>query len=87
MISFNALNDSEMSTLEEFNEAVEAGLYNKFTRYGKMTMHFYHNEQFILKIYNYKTFLNKGAMKLYFVLYLQDSSQDFSYELIYMQYV
>jgi hypothetical protein len=32
LISFNALNDSEMSTLEEFNEAVEAGLYNKFTR-------------------------------------------------------
>ena len=75
-----------MSTLEEFNEAVEAGLYNKLW-YGKMTMHFYHNEQFILKIYNYKTFLNKGATKLYFVLHLQDSSQDFSYELIYMQYV
>ena len=47
-----------MSTLEEFNEAIEAGLYNKFTR-----------------------------LKLYFVLHLQDSSQDFSYELIYMQYV
>ena len=76
-----------MSTLEEFNGAVEAGLYNKFTRYGKMTMNFYHNEQFILKIYSYKTFLNKGAMKLYFELHLQDSSQDFSYELIYMQYV
>jgi hypothetical protein len=60
-----------MSTLEEFNKAVEAGLYNKFTRYGKMTVHFYHNEQ----------------LKLYFVLHLQDSSQDFSYELIYMQYV
>jgi hypothetical protein len=27
-----------MSTLEEFNEAVEAGLYNKFTRYGKMAL-------------------------------------------------
>jgi hypothetical protein len=76
-----------MSTLEEFNEAVEAGLCNKFTRYGKMTVHFYHNEQFILKIYNYKTFLNKVAMKLYFVLHSQDSSQDFSYALIYMQYV
>ena len=36
-----------MSTLEEFNEAVEAGLYNKFTRYGKMTMHFYHNEHLL----------------------------------------
>ena len=75
-----------MSTLEEFNEAIEAGLYNKFTRYGKMTVHFYHNEQFILKIYNYKTFFKQGdrAMKLYFVLHLQDSSQDFSYEHIYM---
>ena len=29
-----------MSTLEEFNGAVEAGLYNKFTRYGKMTEEF-----------------------------------------------
>ena len=28
LISFNALNDSEMSTLEEFDEAVEAGLCN-----------------------------------------------------------
>ena len=50
-----------MSTLEEFNEAVEAGLYNKCTRYGKMTVHFYHNEQFILKIYNYKTFFKQGS--------------------------
>jgi hypothetical protein len=47
-----------MSTLEESNGAVKAGLYNKFTRYGKMTMHFYYNEQFILKIYCYKTFFN-----------------------------
>jgi hypothetical protein len=47
LISFNALNDSEMSTFEEFNRAVEASLYNKFTRYGKMTINFYHNEQFI----------------------------------------
>ena len=88
MISFDPLNDSEMSTLKEVNEAVEAGLYNNFTRYGKMTMHFYHNEEFIVKIYSYKkSFLNKGAMKLYFELRSQDSSQDFSYELIYMQYV
>jgi hypothetical protein len=29
------------------------------------------------------SFLNKGAIKLYFVLRSQDSSQDFSYELIY----
>jgi hypothetical protein len=36
LISFNALNYSEISTLEEFNEAVEAGLYNKFTRYEGM---------------------------------------------------
>ena len=50
-----------MSTLEEFNGAVEAGLYNKFTRYGKMTMNFYHNEQFILKIYSYKTFFKQGS--------------------------
>jgi hypothetical protein len=50
-----------MSTLEEFNEAAEAGLYNIFTRYGKMTMHFYYNEQFILKIYNYKTFFKQGS--------------------------
>ena len=47
LISFNALNYSEMSTFEEFNRAVEASLYNKFTRYGKMTINFYHNEQFI----------------------------------------
>ena len=50
-----------MSTLEEFNGAVEAGLYNTFTRYGKMTMNFYHNEQFILKIYSYKTFFKQGS--------------------------
>jgi hypothetical protein len=67
-----------MSTLEEFNEAVEAGLYNKFARYGKMTMHFYHNEQFIVKYTATRRFLNKGAMKLYFVLHLQDSAQDFN---------
>jgi hypothetical protein len=35
LISFNALNDSEMSTLEEFNGAVEADLYNKFIGYVK----------------------------------------------------
>ena len=40
-----------MSTLEEFNEAVVAGLYNTFIRYGKMTMHFYHNVQYLLKVY------------------------------------
>jgi hypothetical protein len=50
-----------MSTLEEFNEAVEAGLYNKFTTYGKMTVHFYHNEQLIFKIYNYKTFFKQRS--------------------------
>jgi hypothetical protein len=51
-----------MSTLAEFNGAVEAGgLCNKFTRYGKMTMNFYHNEQFILKIYSYKTFFKQGS--------------------------
>ena len=50
-----------MSTLEEFNEAVEAGLYNKFSSYGKMTMHFYHNERFILKIYSYKTFFKQWS--------------------------
>ena len=50
-----------MSILEEFNEAIEAGLYNKFTRYGKMTVHFYLKEQFILKIYNYKTFFKQGS--------------------------
>jgi hypothetical protein len=41
--------------------AVEAGLYNKFTRYGKTTMHFYHNEEFILKIYSYKMFFKQGS--------------------------
>jgi hypothetical protein len=49
-----------MSTLEEFNEAVEAGLYNKFTTYGIITLHLYHNEQFILKTYSYKTFFKQG---------------------------
>jgi hypothetical protein len=57
-----------MSTLEEFNEAIEAGLYNKFTRYGKMTVHFYHNEQFILKIYNYKTFFKQGSNETLFCI-------------------
>jgi hypothetical protein len=57
-----------MSTLEEFNEAVEAGLYNKFARYRKMTMHFYHNEQFILKIYNYKTFFKQGSDETLFCI-------------------
>jgi hypothetical protein len=57
-----------MSTLEEFHEAVEAGLYNKFTRNGKMTMHFYHNEQFILKIYNYKTFFKQGSDETIFCI-------------------
>jgi hypothetical protein len=33
------------------------------------------------------SFLNKGAVKLYFVLRWQDSSQDFSYELIFLQYI
>jgi hypothetical protein len=32
LISFNALNDSEMSTLEEFDEAVEAGSRNNTWR-------------------------------------------------------
>jgi hypothetical protein len=54
-----------MSTLEEFNGA---GLYNKFTRYGKMTMNFYHNEQFILKIYNYKTFFKQGSDETIFCM-------------------
>jgi hypothetical protein len=57
-----------MSTLEEFNGDVEAGLYNKFTRYGKMTMHFYHNEQFILKIYSYKTFFKQGSDETLFCI-------------------
>jgi hypothetical protein len=57
-----------MSTLEEFNKAVEAGLYNKFARYGKMTMHFYHNERFILKIYSYKTFFKQGSNKTLFCI-------------------
>ena len=57
-----------MLTLEEFNEAIEAGLYNKFTRYGKMTVHFYHNEQFILKIYNYKTFFKQGSDETLFCI-------------------
>ena len=55
-----------MSTLEEFNEAVDSGLYNTFTRYGKMTMHFYHNEQFILKIYCYKMFFKQGSNETLF---------------------
>jgi hypothetical protein len=78
-----------MSTLEEVNEAVAFGLYNNFTRYGKMTMRPYHNEEFInLKISTAtESFLNKGAVKLYFVLCSQDSSQNFSYGLIYMQSV
>ena len=54
-----------MSTLEEFNGA---GLYHKFTRYGKMTMNFYHNEQFILKIYNYKTFFKPGSDETIFCI-------------------
>jgi hypothetical protein len=53
----------------------------------KMTMHFDHNEEFIFKIYSYRKFFNKGAMKLYFVFRSQDASHDFSYELIYIQYV
>jgi hypothetical protein len=57
-----------MSTLEEFNGAVEASLYNKFTRYGKMTMHFYHNEQFILKIYSYKPFFKQGSDETLFCI-------------------
>ena len=57
-----------MSTLEEFNGAVEAGLYNKFTRYGKMTMNFYHNEQFIFKIYSYKTFFKQGSDETLFLI-------------------
>jgi hypothetical protein len=48
-------------------------------------MHFYHNEQFILKIYSYKTFFKQGSDETLFVLHLQDSSQDVSYKLIYMQ--
>jgi hypothetical protein len=78
-----------MSTLEEVNEAVALDLYNNFTRYGKMTMHPYHNEEFInLKISTAtESFLNNGAVKLYFVLRSQDSSQNFSYGLIYMQNV
>jgi hypothetical protein len=55
-----------MSTLEEFNEAVEYGLYNRFTRYGKMTVHFYHNKEFILKIYSYKTFFKQGSEETLF---------------------
>ena len=56
-----------MSTLEEFNEAIEdkftryGKMNNKLTRYGKMTKHFYHNEQSMLKIYNYKTFFKQGS--------------------------
>jgi hypothetical protein len=49
-----------MSTL--VNEAVEAGLYNKFTRYGKMTMHFYHNGELFFKSAVTGSFLNKEAM-------------------------
>jgi hypothetical protein len=66
--AFNALNDSEMSTLEEFNEAVEAGLYNKFTRYGKMTMHVYRNEQFLLKILSSKRFFKQGSDETLFCI-------------------
>ena len=47
--------------LKSSTGAVEAGLYNKFTKYGKMTMNCYHNEQFILKIYSYKTFFKQGS--------------------------
>jgi hypothetical protein len=54
-----------MSTHEEFNRAVEAGLYNKFRRYGKITMNFYHNEQFILKIYSNKTFFKQWRATLF----------------------
>jgi hypothetical protein len=65
-----------MSTLEEFNVAVEAGLYNKFTKYGKMTMHFYHNEQVNLKIYySYKTFFKQGSDETLFCIAFQDSSR------------
>ena len=41
-----------------------------FDRYGKITMCPYHNEEL-------------RAVKLYFVLRSQDSSQDFSYELMF----
>jgi hypothetical protein len=43
-------------------------------------MHFYQNEQFILKIYRCKKFFKQESV--YFVLRSQDSLQDFSYELI-----
>jgi hypothetical protein len=39
LISCDPLNDSRCQHNKEVNEAVEAGLYNNFTRYGKMTMH------------------------------------------------
>jgi hypothetical protein len=79
--AFNALNDSEMSTLEEFNEAVEAGLsLNKFTRYGKMTMHVYRNEQFILQILSSKRIFKQGSDETLFCIAFArlSSSQDFS---------
>jgi hypothetical protein len=61
LISFNPLNDWRCQHLKRSTKAVEAGLYNIFTRYGKMTMHFYHNEEFILKIYSYKKFFKQGS--------------------------
>jgi hypothetical protein len=56
-----------MSTLEEFNEAVEAGSVINLQGM-EMTMHFYHNEQFILKIYNYKTFFKQGSNETLFCI-------------------
>jgi hypothetical protein len=33
-----------------------------------MTMHFYHNKQFILKIYSYKTFFKQGSDETLFCI-------------------